>query len=68
MNDRPTWLVLPLAALLLAAALWSLRTSLGPALSCAVLVFVLWPSPFSWIPPSGSWRSAASAAVWQPSC
>lgn len=36
-------MMLPLAVLLLAASLWSLRSVLGPALSTGALLFVLWP-------------------------
>lgn len=43
MNQKPSWLVVPLAALLFAASLWSMRTILGPLLSTAALIFVLWP-------------------------
>jgi predicted PurR-regulated permease PerM len=43
MDRKSAWIMLPLAVLLLGATLWSLKSVLGPFLSTALLLFVLWP-------------------------
>lgn len=43
MEQRSPWLVVVTAGLLLAVALWSMRTALGPVAATGGLAFLLWP-------------------------